>query len=306
VHTLITGGLGFIGSRVGGRLAARGHKVSIVDLPRLGAVSSSGHQPDGVSVHLLDIVEVDRWADLLDDVDVVLHGAGVHQVDEVIREPERHIEVNVRGTQAMLHAATTHGVSRFVNLSSAKLYGDAESGASKESDPIDPMDTYALGKSLGEKYCRHIAAHTAMEVTSIRPFSVYGPEQNFNTGYIGALLESLLSSRRVVLSGEPDYVRDFVHVDTVADVIVSAVCSSGPPPLVLNAASGRPTTLAELVELFEEISGRSLEVTYAVPRAGTLAYSLGDASLMNDFACPHLPDLSSGIQDTIHTRVGLP
>jgi hypothetical protein len=73
----------------------------------------------------------------------------------------------------------------------------------------------------------------------------------------------------------------------------------------LNAASGRPTTLAELVELFEEISGRSLEVTYAVPRAGTLAYSLGDASLMNDFACPHLPDLSSGIQETIHTRVGL-
>jgi nucleoside-diphosphate-sugar epimerase len=305
MHILITGGLGFIGSRVGMRLHEQGYRVSVVDVPRLGAVGWPRYATDDVTVLLDDIASVDVWGPgLLDDVDVIVHAAGVHQADEVARDPIRHIEVNVSGTRRMLEAAVHHGVARFVNLSTAKVYGHGHGRASRESDFPEPVEPYALGKFVAEQFGAHLAATTSLEVTSLRPFSVYGPGQDLRTGYFGALLDALLRGGRVVLTGTPDLRRDFVHVDTVIDVVLATVGSPVPPPALLNIGSGEACPLRTLVALFEEAAGRELAVTYSDAPPGTLASTLADVSVMRDFVCPQIPQLRNGIRDTIMSVVG--
>lgn len=309
MHVLITGGHGLIGHAVAERLLAADHRVTNVDLPRFGVPDRVPGGPGGPGAYDLieaDILDVADWGAVLGDVDVVVHTAGIHQVDEVARDPVRHIDVNVTGTHKLLTAAHQHGVRRFVYLSSAKVYGHAYGRASREDDLVAPVESYALGKVVAEHYCAHFAEQLDMATCSIRPFSVYGPGQDTHTGYIGALLESLRRGHRVVLAGAPDFVRDFVHLDTVVDLCVDAVCSEHPPPLVLNAGSGRATTLAELVTAFETVTERPLRVSYRDPRPGTLRFTLADTTRMNEFTRPTLPELEAGILETVTAELGRP
>lgn len=308
----MTGGLGFIGRRVAHILAADGHDVCVVDDPGFGAVGLRGATRRRVECHVGDVLLVEEWGGLLEGVDVVIHAAGIHQVDEVERNPGRHIEVNVTGTRRMLDAALARGVHRFVNLSTAKVYGpiaaraDGEVRPSAEDDIVEPTDAYALGKVVAEQHCARVAASGSMEVTSLRPFSVFGPGQSLHTGYVGALLDALQGSGRVVLPGAPGHLRDFVHVDTVAALIIAVATAVEPVPPTINAGSGRATTLAELVTRFEEAAGRPLDVSYRDPRPGTLTGTLADVALMSRFTCPQTPDLSTGIRETIDSQLGLP
>jgi nucleoside-diphosphate-sugar epimerase len=304
VHILITGGHGLIGHGICQRLTEAGHQVTVVDLPSFrvpGRRSGSAMPYDLVEADILDVGE---WADVLDDVDVVVHTAGIHQVDEVARDAVRHIDVNVTGTHRLLTAAEAHGVGRFIYLSSAKVYGDGDGRASAEHDLVAPVESYALGKVVAEHYCAHFARERDLETTSIRPFSVYGPGQDTHTGYMGALLESLRRGHRVVLPGDPDFVRDFVHIDTVVELCVAAALSEVAPPLVLNAGTGEATTLAQLVKAFETVTERPLSVTYRDPRPGTLRFTLADTRQMRAFSWPDMPDLEHGILQTVDAELG--
>jgi nucleoside-diphosphate-sugar epimerase len=306
VHTLITGGHGLIGHGIRQRLTEAGHKVTVVDLPSFRVPTRPGEAAMSYDLIEADILDVAEWGDVLDDVDVVVHTAGIHQVDEVARDAVRHIDVNVTGTHKLLVAAEAHGVDRFVYLSSAKVYGHAEGRASAEHDLVAPVESYALGKVVAEHYCAHFARERDLQTTSIRPFSVYGPGQDTHTGYIGALLESLRRGHRVVLPGDPDFVRDFVHIDTVVDLCVRATLSEQAPPLVLNAGSGEATTLAQLVKAFETVTDRRLAVTYRDPRPGTLRFTLADTALMREFSSLQMPDLEEGILETVTAELGAP
>lgn len=305
MHVLVTGGHGLIGHGVCERLLAAGHEVTVVDLPRFG-VPDRVPEPGGYRLIEADILDVADWGGVLDDVDAVVHTAGIHQVDEVARDAVRHIDVNVTGTHKLLTAAHARGVGRFVYLSSAKVYGHASGRASRESDLVAPVESYALGKVVAEHYCAHFANELGMPTCSIRPFSVYGPRQDTHTGYIGALLESLRRGHRVVLSGDPEFVRDFVHIDTVVELCVTAVTSAEPPPLLLNAGSGEATTLAHLVKAFEAVTERTLHVSYRDPRPGTLRFTLADTEVMRAFARPTMPDLEQGILETVTAELGTP
>lgn len=306
MHVLITGGHGLIGHGVCQRLIAAGHRVTVVELPRYGVPERVPAPPDDYSLIEADILDVADWADVLDDVDAVVHTAGIHQVDEVARDAVRHIDVNVTGTHKLLKAAHEHDVGRFVYLSSAKVYGHGYGRASHEEDLVAPIESYALGKVVAEHYCAHFAQRLGMPTCAIRPFSVYGPGQDTHTGYIGALLESLRRGHRVALSGDPDFVRDFVHIDTVVDLCVAATVSDESPPLILNAGSGQATTLAQLVKAFETVTERTLHVSYRDPRPGTLRFTLADTGRMLDLSEPAMPDLEQGILETVTTELGTP
>lgn len=298
-HTLITGGHGLIGHGVLKRLIALGHEVTVVDLPSFGVPDRPAVPADGYRLIEADILDVAEWGDILDGVDAIVHTAGIHQVDEVARDPVRHIDVNVTGTHKLLTAAADRGVRRFVYLSSAKVYGVGSGVASSEADLVAPVESYALGKVVAEHYCNHFAEKGILETCSVRPFSVYGPGQDTHTGYIGALLESLKRGHRVVLPGDPDFVRDFVHIDSVVDLCVSAAISEKVPPRLLNAGSGDPTRLADLVQAFENVTERPLKVSYLDPRPGTLRFTLADTEVMRDYEWPTMPALEAGLAETV-------
>jgi UDP-glucose 4-epimerase len=198
----------------------------------------------------------------------------MHHTDQIAQGPEKSIEVNLHGTRLMLAMAATSGVRQFINLSSAKVYGEPLSSPSSEDNLLNPVEPYGLAKAMSEEHCKYYAARSSMRCVSVRPFSVYGPGQDLNTGYIGQLIEGWLSRRPVTLSGNPDFVRDFVHVNDVVDVCLAATRVDH--SFVINAGTGRSTRLKDLVSEFAMLCGDSVEVRYVPARPGTITHTLAD------------------------------
>jgi UDP-glucose 4-epimerase len=270
VKVLVTGARGFIGAGVVRAAHAQGHDVVALDRSAEGRAL-----PDGVQTLEGDITRPEDWRSVFTGVDAVVHCAAIHRPGEIAEGTERSIEVNLRGTRLMLEAAVAAGVQRFVHLSSAKAYGEPLGFPSREHDLVNPIESYGLAKAVTEDYCRYFTARTPMRCLSLRPFSVYGPGQDFNTGYIGQLLEGWTLGAPVALSGHAGFVRDYVHIDDVVDMCLAAA-SEDQPFDVVNVGSGSPTTLGELVELFATLTGTVLDVRFRTARPGTIERTLAD------------------------------
>ena len=283
-------------------MAERGHEVVIIDLPRFGPVDPAGVLHPTTEVEFHDLVETDGWERCLEGVDVVVHCAANHQVNELHGNPIRGLDVNVGVTRRLLESCEMLGVRRFVYLSSAKVYGKADH-ASEETDLVMPIESYGLAKVVGEGYCDHFRRKGAFETTSLRPFSVYGPRQPVNTGYVGALLGTLQASNQLVLPGQRTFTRDFVHIDTVVETVVAAIAAEGALPPLINVGSGVRTSLSDLVGVFETVTGRRLDVTFVEPRPGTLRSTLSNPALMNEFASPKPIQLERGLAETVAAYV---
>ena len=267
---LVTGARGFIGAGVVHAAHRGGHQVIAVDY------ASEGRKlPVGIQILQGDITRPQEWQSAFQGVDAVVHSAAIHRPGEIAADTVRAIEINLRGTRLMLQAAADAGVRRFVNLSSGKAYGEPLGFPSREDDLVNPIEAYGVAKVVTEELCRYFTAQRGMRCISLRPFSVYGPGQDLNTGYIGQLLEGWTSGNPVTLSGEPGFVRDFVHIDDVVDLCVAAALRDHPFDVV-NVASGIAVTLAELVDLCTSLFGRELQVSYKPAARGTIRRTLAD------------------------------
>ena len=293
VKVLVTGAHGFIGTALARAAVDRGHTVVGVDRSAHGRLL-----PDEVELVEGDITRPAAWRSAFRDVDVVVHSAAVHRSDQIADGPIRSIEVNLHGTRLMLETAAESGVRAFVNLSSAKVYGEPLGFPSSEDDLLNPVEPYGLAKTLGEQYCRDFTRRGPMRCVSVRPFSVYGPGQDLSTGYIGQLIDGWLTDRPVTLSGHPRFLRDFVHVDDVVDLCLAAAepsCTFD----VVNAGSGQATSLSTLVADFASLCGDSMQVDYAPAGAGTIERTLADLTRQVALLGRRPVALAAGLRETL-------
>ncbi len=293
MKVLITGVHGFIGSALAHSAVQGGHTVVGVDRTIRGR-----DVPDEVELVEGDITRTAAWRSAFRDVDVVMHSAAVHRSDEIADGPIRSIEVNLRGTRLMLETAAESGVRSFVNLSSAKVYGDPLGFPSSEDDLLNPVEPYGLAKTLGEQYCNYFSSRGTMRCVSIRPFSVYGPRQDLSTGYIGQLIEGWLTDRPVTLSGHPGVLRDFVHIDDVVNLCMAAADPSCTHRIV-NAGSGHATSLSTLVGAFASMCGDSMLVDYADASPGTIERTLAKVTRTVELLGRSPVPLAAGLRETL-------
>ena len=289
MQALITGGLGFLGRALGSQLETEGHDVRLMDI-RDGA-------PPEVDHYRGTVLSPEDCQRACEGAETVVHGAAVHQVHSVGYDPLAAAEVNVTGTINLFDAAIKTGTRRFVFLSTSKVYGNSSELPSGEHDPLAPRDVYALSKLAGEHHLRVSQPDTDIEVILVRPFSVYGPGQDLNTGYVGMVLESLLDERRIELPGFPDHKRDFVHLDDVTRLCATVVGAESLPGLtIVNVGSGETVSLAQLVTSASRIVGSDLPIGYRTPPAGTLTRSHANM----DYAAARF-----GFRPAIHLAEGL-
>jgi nucleoside-diphosphate-sugar epimerase len=295
MKVFITGVGGWIGGRLGETLTDLGHQVVGIDR-HFG--NGQPHSPAATFV-FGDVRDPAAWRDAMRGADVVVHSAAVHHVDRVSAQPAQAIDINVRGTRMVLEAAADARVRRFLFLSSGKVYGEGRGVPSRETDLVEPVEPYGLAKAVCEQYVRHFADTHGMETSVVRPFSVYGPGQDLDTGYIGALLRSAHRHSRTVLAGEPTHRRDFVHITDVIDALVTLVETVDPLPDILNAASGTSVALIDAVELIERVCATSIEAEYEQPRPGTITATHGDVTRLRELLRREPIDLDVGMMSTV-------
>jgi nucleoside-diphosphate-sugar epimerase len=174
MKVLITGGTGFIGSRLAFRCAETGHDVTVLgreDASEVEIETRNSLSNRGVEVFVGSVTDRERMFEITSGMDIVFHlAAAQHEMnvpDEVFRN------VNVEGTRNMLDASVEAGVERFVHGSSIGVYDRDVTSIVDESTPLKPDNIYGVTKAEGEKVVREY--FDKQPSTIIRISETYGP-----------------------------------------------------------------------------------------------------------------------------------
>ena len=222
---LITGGAGFIGSRLARELVREGHSVVVLDnlLPQVHGDNPEPNLPDCETIWA-DVRDRDALDRAMKGVEVVHHFAAETGVGQSQYEIARYVSVNTYGTALVLEAAGAAGVRQLVIASSRAVYGEgmfdcAQCGKSfaadgRSSEQMDaarfdiycpacgaparpqvmaestfanPVSIYGLTKYQQEQLAEQVSAISDLETTILRFFNVYGPGQSLKNPYVGVL-----------------------------------------------------------------------------------------------------------------------
>jgi UDP-glucose 4-epimerase len=260
VKILVTGGAGFIGSRLVDALVQGGAEVEVLDdlstgwrIPK-GAAFTRGDVRDGIPEKAYD---------------VLFHLAARVSVRGSLADPLEDASVNVLGGIAVLRDAAALGVKRMIFSSSGgTVYGEGRGRPSREGDPLDPRSPYGAAKAAVETYAK---CDPSLGFTCLRLSNVYGPGQDpeGESGVIARFLSRLREGRPLEVYGDGRQVRDYVYVEDVIGAFLSAMAG---PAGTYNIGTGVGTTLLELIELL----GRPAQVIHRPAIAGELRENVLD------------------------------
>lgn len=256
---LVTGGAGFIGSRLVDRLIAEGLKVRVID----DLTSGPGSVNPRADLYRQNVADYSAIASVFTGVDRVFHLAAQPRVQLSIENPLSTHRSNVDGTLSVLEAARAAGVKKVVLASSAAVYGDQETLPYSEDLPLRPQTPYALHKQIGEQYAKLYRRLYGLPTLSLRYFNVYGPGQSADGAYalvIAKFLRLKESGQPLSITGDGSQTRDFVHLLDVVEANMQAAWSPRGDGRAINIGSGQGTSVNRLAEL---IGG---EVTYTAGR----------------------------------------
>jgi nucleoside-diphosphate-sugar epimerase len=263
MNIVITGGSGFIGTRLVGALLAAGHHVRIFDQ------AASARYPD--RVWRGDVRDAAAVTSALERCDWVIHLAAEHRDD--VRPSSRYVDVNVGGTRVVLHAAEACEVTRVLYVSSAAVYGLAQPDAD-ESTPLHPQNPYGESKASAESLCLDWVQADAEKrrLVILRPCVVFGEG---NRGNVYHLIDQI-RRRRFAMIGDGSNRKSIAYVGNLVDFMLQQI-DVAPGLHLYNYADKPDPNMRELVALIHELLGRPDRRWLRVPYLGALAAAhLGD------------------------------
>lgn len=171
--------------------------------------------------------------------DIVVNCMGSANVFNSFRAPEEDFRLNVTLLRQLLCALRDAGFSgRFLQLSSAAVYGSPATVPILESAPLEPISPYGWHKLQAEMICREFRRASNIRATSLRLFSVYGP--GLRRQLLWDVYEKSRTSSKITLFGTGEETRDFIYVNDVARAIELLLSSPDSPNVdAINVANGR-------------------------------------------------------------------
>jgi len=285
---LVTGGAGFIGSHIVEALVKQGQNVRVLDnfsSGKLGNLKGLEHKIDLIKA---DICSKSVCLNATKGVDFVLHQAALRSVPKSMKEPHAYNCVNIDGTLNLLEAALQNKVKRFVFASSSSVYGEPKDYPEKESFISGPISPYALSKLAGEYYCKIFSLHYGLPTVALRYFNVFGPRQALDDDYavvIPKFINCLLSDQSPPIFGNGRQSRDFTFVQNVVSANLLAAKAVKVKHGVFNIATGKDTTVLDLVKILNKILGKDIRPKLLAKRPGDVFRTLADikaaAKLLN-------------------------
>ena len=213
LRILVTGGAGFIGSHVVDGYLADGHEVLVLD--DLSTGREENLDP-GARLEICDIRDISQVRDILKAFhpDIINHHAAQIDVRRSVEEPILDLDVNVRGTIALISEATRLGVRGFVFASSGgAIAGECDAPASEATEKR-PLSPYGAAKAAVEQYLFAYHRSFGLPYVALRYGNVYGPRQSPDgeAGVVSIFARTLLEGRRVTIFGTGGQTRDLIYV----------------------------------------------------------------------------------------------
>ena len=219
---VVTGGAGFIGSRIVKLLVNKGHSVDVIDNLHTGKKENLGAILNEINFYQIDIRDKEELRRIMKDCDGVFHQAALTVVPESFKIPQEYFDVNVEGTRNIFEIAKNEK-QRVVHASSSSVYGNVDKIPITENFEKNPVNPYGKTKLetelLAEKFSKE-----GTEIIALRYFNVFGIGQTGSyAGVITKFMNALSEKKSPIIYGDGSQVRDFVYVEDVAKANFAAM-----------------------------------------------------------------------------------
>ena len=298
---LVTGGAGFIGSHLADALLAAGHRVRILDDLSTG---KRANVDPGCELVVGDVADADAVRAAFAGIDGCFHLAAVASVARGNEDWLGTHRVNLGGTIAVLDAARLSGRLPVVYASSAAVYG-AMDGIAAETSATKPLSSYGADKLGSELHAAAGRAVHGVPSVGFRFFNVYGPRQDPSSPYSGVIsifAAALSAGRDISLHGDGEQVRDFIYVADIVAFLLAGMdhARARQEAAVLNACTGRGTSVRRLSEIMGELLHVCPRVTAGPARPGDIRRSVGNpAKALSELRVAADTSLEEGLSVTL-------
>jgi UDP-glucose 4-epimerase len=241
---LVTGSAGFVGSHLCSMLLELG-----IDVVRDRTKEK----------YKLDVTDINqfRFADL--GVEAVIHLAAKTSVNSAYKDPYLAYYTNIMGTLNMLEICRLRNIKKLIFMSSY-VYGQPKYLPIDEKHPVNPHSSYHKSKLIAEQLCKNYSLDFGIDVVTLRPFLLYGPNAKPYM-FTSTVIEQIQNSGNVFLSGK--YIsRDFLFISDFLD-LVSIILNKFPRSYNLyNVGYGESHYLEEVAQIIGQQLNKEITINY--------------------------------------------
>lgn len=309
---LVTGGLGFIGSHTVVELQNEGFKVIIIDdcsnaseKVLEGINTITGKMPLYEKIDLKDKGKVSDFFKRHNDVEGVIHFAASKAVGESVEKPLLYYENNIGTLVYILKELSGKNKASFIFSSSCTVYGQADKMPITEDAPVKPAESpYGNTKQMGEEIIRDTCKVTPnLNAIALRYFNPMGAHPSAEIGelpigvpqnLVPFITQTGVGLRKELSVFGDDYpttdgtcVRDYIYVVDLAKAHVKALkrLLEGKNPEnyeVFNLGTGKGSSVLEVIQSFERVSGEKLNYKIVDRRPGDIISAYADTTKANE------------------------
>jgi UDP-glucose 4-epimerase len=224
----ITGGAGFIGATLIGRLIDD-NKISVYDDFRRDALTDKPYaKHPNLNIIKGNILDIELLKTAIQGSQFIVHCAGIAGIDTVIKKPTETVRVNMIGTANALEAAKRLGdLERFIDFSTSEVFGQsafrAEENHTTHIGAVgEARWTYAVSKLAAEHLTKAYNEEFGMPTVTLRPFNIYGPGQ-VGEGALRIFIERALKNKTIQIHGDGNQIRAWCYIDDFIDGLLCAM-----------------------------------------------------------------------------------
>ncbi len=284
MNVLVVGGAGYIGSHCVRQLQAAGHRPVVLDNLVFGHRAAVA--PD-IPFYDGDLGDPDTVGQILieEKIDLVMHFAAFAYVGESVTDPLKYYFNNVVATLRLLETMLSEGVTKFVFSSTCATFGIPERMPITEDLPQAPINPYGQTKLDIENALKALAHAHGLSFAAFRYFNAAGAAEDATIGeahdpeshLIPLAIDAATGRRPPLKVFGQDYptpdgtcLRDYVHVDDLSRAHIAVFDKLDEPGtgLFYNLGTGTPTSVLEVIEAVEKVSGLKVPYEMAERRAG--------------------------------------
>ncbi len=275
MHILVTGGAGYIGSHIVHKLVNQ-HDVLVYDNLSKGHKEAVHEKATLITADLKDKDKLDETF-RKNKINAVIHLAAYSLVGESMQDPEKYFQNNVVNSLNLLNSMVKNNVKNIIFSSSAAVYGEPKELPIKEEHCKKPTNVYGETKLLFEKILEWYKKIYNLKYVSLRYFNaagsngVVGENHNPETHLIPLILKAASGQLSEIKVFGTDYptkdgtcIRDYIHVDDLADAHILALTKEG----VYNLGNNKGHSVKEILDLTKEIIKKDFKVVETSRRSG--------------------------------------
>ncbi len=308
MRILITGGAGFIGSRLSKHLLERGSEVLVIDnlndyydpAIKENNIKTLSHfdtfkffKGDIRSVQDMDMIFSTH------KIEMVIHLAAQAGVRPSIQDPKLYYDVNVMGTLNILETMRKYGCRKMVFGSSSSVYGNNKTTPFSEKHPVDnPISPYAATKKSGELLCYNYHHLYNFDIFCLRFFSVYGPGQRPEMA-IAKFTDAIFNDKDIPMYGDGSSERDYTYVDDIVQGIMASMKKLRGYD-IFNLGESSTISLKNLIHLIEKNCGKDAHINKLPMQAGDVSITYADISKAKEKLSYHpTTDIQTGVANYV-------